>query len=76
MKNLYALCDELSKGDEKAVEMIRRDSSFITHCYKMFDAYTTMIGTLEMIGITRADMQIVESRFEESFKRRGNKEIN
>ena len=42
----------------------------------MFDAYTTMIGTLEMIGVTRADMQIVESRFEESFKRRGNKDIN
>ena len=76
MKNLYALCDELSKGDEKAVDLIKRDANFITHCYKMFDAYTTMIGTLEMIGVTRADMQIVESRFEESFKRRSTQDIN
>ncbi len=61
MKNLYALCDELTKGDERAVDMIKQDAKFIKHCYKMFDAYTTMISTLEMVGITRADMQIVKN---------------
>lgn len=57
MKNLYAIADELKNGEEDQVEYIKSQKDFIKHCYEMFDAYTTVIAALEMVGVTKLDIK-------------------